>query len=132
MEALFGFMKALWGMPVGWRLWLAWIGGVNMFGLFFMEHRQAQLTLLALMGSFGLGVVVFKASGFTRLLGLMHIFWFALIPFLWTSLPQIESETFGTWIRIVLITNAACLVIDVIDVVRYIFGDRRDLRIAPK
>lgn len=126
MGSMIKFMKALWGMPIGWRIWLGWMSGVNMFAIYHISHQEAQYTLLALICSFLLGVTLFNLAGFTRLLGLMHFFWFALIPYLWERLPHAESSSLAVWIKIVIATNAASLIIDVIDVIRYILGDRRD------
>ena len=66
-------------------------------------------------------------SGFTRLLGLGHIFWLPLLYFLWNRLGQIPADDlFGVWIRILIAVNAISLVIDGIDVFRYIAGDRAE------
>ena len=66
-------------------------------------------------------------SGFTRLLGLGHILWIPLLYFLWMRLGQNPADDFfGVWLRVLMILNAASLIIDVIDVGRYIAGDRSE------
>jgi len=58
-------------------------------------------------------------------LGLGHIFWIPLLYFLWMRLEQNPADDFfGLWLRVLMILNAASLIIDVIDVGRYIAGDR--------
>ncbi len=50
-----------------------------------------------------------------------------LLLFLWTRLDQIPaSDLFGMWIRTLMVLNALSVVIDTIDVVRYIAGDREE------
>ena len=45
----------------------------------------------------------------------------------WNRLGQIPADDlFGVWIRIVIAVNAISLVIDGIDVFRYIAGDRAE------
>ncbi|MEE9211920.1 MAG: hypothetical protein V3U29_04625, partial [Phycisphaeraceae bacterium] len=65
-------------------------------------------------------------TGFTRLLGLGHVLWVPMLWFLWGRLGQIPAdEAFGLWIRVLMILNAISLVIDAVDVIRYITGDRK-------
>ncbi|MFQ5757910.1 MAG: hypothetical protein ACE5H7_17695, partial [Acidiferrobacterales bacterium] len=59
--------------------------------------------------------------------GLGHILWIPLLYFLWMRLEQNPADDFfGLWIRVVMVLNALSLVIDVVDVVRYIAGDRAE------
>ncbi len=47
--------------------------------------------------------------------------------FLWLRLDQIPvDEPFGLWIRALMVANAISLVIDTIDVTRYISGERNE------
>lgn len=66
-------------------------------------------------------------SGFTRLLGLGHLFWIPLLWFLWISLDGMPSDTFfGLWLRVLITLNALSLLIDAADVIRYIAGKREE------
>jgi hypothetical protein len=125
MTAVLGFLRALWAMPVGWRVWLAWLGAVNLASVFFLDRLEAQLTLAAITFAFVVGVTLFRFFAFTRLLGLMHFVWFALLPYLWLQAQTEPPGTFRVWLYIILATNGACLAIDVVDVIRYAAGDRR-------
>ena len=83
------------------------------------------------MGAFVAGflsmILLTGISGFSRLLGLGHIFWFPLLCFLWVRLDlHPAGEFFSLWIRAVIVLNAISLVIDVVDVIRYIGGDREE------
>ena len=75
----------------------------------------------------GLMLLITARTGFTRLLGLGHVLWVPLVAWLWTRLPQIPAaDFFGIWIRSLMAVNAISLVIDTVDVMRYLAGDRTD------
>ncbi len=115
-------------MPIYWKPWLMLLAAANaIIPLYFIQRFEAQVVLGAFMASMILMTILTGLSGYTRLLGLGHIFWFPLLLFLWLRLVQIPTEDFfGIWIRALMAINAASLVIDVTDVVRYLRGERED------
>jgi len=61
-------------------------------------------------------------------LGLGHIFWIPLLYFLGTHLDQIPPDDgFGVWVRALMVINATSLVIDAVDVLRYLAGERMEI-----
>jgi hypothetical protein len=93
--------------------------------LFFLDRREAQFVLGAMLVSMALMVILTSRFGFTRILGLGHILWLPLVLFLWLRLSHIPADDFfGLWIRAVLILNTVSLVFDTVDVTRYIRGDK--------
>ena len=128
MRAFMKFNKGMMKMPIQWKLWLALLVTANMVvPLFFLGRLEAQVVLGTLLISMMLMTVLTALSGFTRLLGLGHIFWFPLLYFLWTRLGQIPADDFfGIWVRGLMVINAISLVIDVVDVISYIAGDREE------
>ena len=128
MRAFIKFNKGVMKMPLPWRLWLMLLVTANMVvPLFFIGRLEVQVVLGTFMASTILMTVLTGFSGFSRLLGLGHILWVPLIIFLWTRLDQISADdVFGVWIRILMALNALSLVIDAVDVVRYIAGDREE------
>ncbi len=128
MRAFMKFNKGMMKMPIQWKLWLALLVTANMVvPLFFLGRLEAQVVLGTLLISMMLMTVLTALSGFTRLLGLGHIFWFPLLYFLWTRLGQIPADDFfGIWVRGLMVINATSLVIDVVDVIRYIAGEREE------
>ncbi len=120
-------MVQMFSIHIVWRIWLAILMFVNVVMPFvFYQRIEAQATFLAAMIGVSIGLIIFKTQGFTRLLGVMHISWFPLIYFLWNRVNQISADNvFGIWIRAVIMLNSISLVIDVIDVIRYIAGDRK-------
>jgi len=128
MGAFIKFNKGMMKMPIHWRLWLALLVIVNfVIPLFFLNRLEAQVVAGTLIASVILMTGLTALSGFTRLLGLGHILWFPLLYFLWMRLEQNPADDFfGLWLRVLMILNAASLIIDVVDVGRYIAGDRSE------
>ena len=73
-------------------------------------------------------MLITKLTGFSRLVGLGHAPWLPLVYFLWTRLGEIPpGDLFGLWARALIVLNIASLVVDTIDVVRYLAGDRKEM-----
>ena len=129
MRAFIEFNKGIMKMPLPWRLWLMLLVTMNLaVPLFFLDRREAQFILGALLVSMALMTILTAKFGFTRTLGLGHILWLPLVFFLWLRLSHIPADDFfGFWIRVVLILNTASLVLDAVDVTRYIRGDKQQI-----
>ncbi len=128
MRAFIKFNKGMMKMPFHWQLWLVLLLTVNLIvPLFYIDRVEAQVVLAVLVASFVLSTILTARVGFTRLLGLGHILWVPLLWFLWTHLDQNPPDDFfGIWIRTLMTLNAMSLVIDAVDVIRYIAGDRAE------
>ncbi len=127
MKAMIGFTKGLMSMPMPWRLWLGLLVAVNVAGpIYFFEALEAKVMLAAFLASVALMTAIFASKGFVRLLGIGHIFWVPMVPWLWTRLDQVEpGNLIGYWMIAVVALNGISLIIDAIDVVRYVTGDRK-------
>ncbi len=127
MKAMIGFSKGLMSMPMPWPVWLGLLVAINFAGpIYFLEAPEAKVVLAAFLASAALMTVIFAAKGFVRLLGIGHIFWVPMLPWLWTRLDQVESgDLIGYWMIAVVAVNGLSLIIDAIDVVRYVNGDRK-------
>ncbi len=128
MRAFIKFNKGMMKMPFHWQLWLVLLLTVNLIvPFFYIDRVEAQVVLAVLVASFVLSTILTARVGFTRLLGLGHILWIPLLWFLWTRLVQNPPhDLFGIWIRTLMTLNAMSLVIDAVDVIRYIVGDREE------
>ena len=83
-------------MPLYWQPWLMLIVAANgIIPLFFIQRFEAQVVLGALLASMILMTILTGISGYTRLLGLGHIFWFPLICYLWLRLDQFPADDFS-------------------------------------
>jgi len=127
-QAFLKFNKGMAKMPMPIPLWLSVLMAANLFApLFFLSHPEAWFVLGSFMASYALTIFLTARTGFTRLLGLGHIFWVPLLLFLWMRLAQIPPTTpFGVWIRVLMVLNAVSLIADASDVIRYITGDRKE------
>jgi hypothetical protein len=128
MRAFIKFNKGLLKQPFHVQLWLVLLVAVNLvIPLFYLGRIEARVVALTFLIAAVLMTVLTALSGFSRLLGSGHFVWFPLLYFLWTRLEQIPADDFfGIWVRVLMIVNAISLVIDVVDVIRYIAGDREE------
>jgi hypothetical protein len=125
MATALSFLKHLAGMPMHWRRWVMALIMVNMAALFFIDRMEARWVL----GAFAFGglaqMVLFARLGFVRLLGLGHFFWFVLLYWLFGRLDGLSDQSvFVSWLVVLMVFNGLSLTIDVVDVVKYLRGDR--------
>ncbi|MCH8841131.1 MAG: hypothetical protein IH831_10780 [Planctomycetes bacterium] len=129
MQGFIRFNKGVLRMSWPVKIWLLLLVAANAVApLFFLQRVEAQAVLAAMMIGATLMSLLTARFGFTRILGLGHIFWIPLVGWLAFRLGQIPADdAFGIWIRGVLLLNAVSLVIDIADVIRYATGDRKEL-----
>ncbi len=127
MKAIIGFTKGLMSFPMPWRIWLGLMVAVNTVGpIYFFEALEAKVVLAAFLASAALMTAIFATKGFVRLLGIGHIFWVPMVPWLWFRLDQVgPGDSLGYWIIAVMIMDSISLIIDAIDVLRYLKGERQ-------
>ena len=108
------------------RLWLVALAAANMTSLYFIDTTEARVVFGAFVISIIIMTIVYWRLGFVRLLGIGHIFWIPMVLWLWTRLDQTPSlnSTLEHWLIIVIVMNTISLIIDVVDVARYIKGER--------
>ena len=129
MQGFIKFNKGILRMSGPVKVWLLLLVAANAVApLFFLERVEAQVVLVAMMIGATLMSLLTARFGFTRILGLGHILWIPLVGWLAFRLGQIPADdAFGLWVRGVIAVNALSLVIDGVDVVRYVAGDRKEL-----
>ncbi len=128
MRSFLRFQRGLLGMPLHWQLWLLILVGANLVApFFFLEHVEAQLTIGALLISMMLMTALTARFGFSRILGLGHVAWLPLLGFLASRATEVPAtDAFGLWLRTVIVLDAISLVLDTVDVVRFLRGDRAE------
>ena len=119
------FMRGLMRQPPIVKAWVGLLVLVNVVAaLFFLPPLEANVVLVTL----GLGGVMMELltwkQGFTRLLGLGHVLWLGLVPWLVTRMSLHEGGPVALWLAAVIAVNSLSLVFDVRDVVIYARGDR--------
>lgn len=112
--------------PLWLQGWLLWLVTVNLLSLVFLRHHEARWVLVAWIGNLILMSALFEFNGYNRLLGLSHVLWWTpLLVYLWRRRRAIRVDgSFGTWLKVLFVTNGISLLIDYVDVARYLLGDR--------
>lgn len=108
------------------RLWCVWLVAVNSACLLFISHIEAQVVLAVTLLSVVIQSLIYQKTGFTRVLGIVHVAWIPM--FLWlASRTESISENFEmrVWLIVLFLTNLISLLVDTIDVARYIKGERQ-------
>jgi hypothetical protein len=123
------FMRGVNAMPLPWRGWLMVLVAANLVvPLFFIARPEALATIAAFFASMVLMLWLIRVQGYTRLLGLGHIFWIPLIYYLVSNFDRVPPvDAFGLWMRAVAIMNILSLIVDSVDVARYLAGERASL-----
>ncbi len=119
------FVAHLFQQSLGVQIWVLWMGVINLASVVFRSRTEARWVLGAFVGALVFMNALFAVNGFNRLLGLAHVvFWTPLVVYLGRRVGMIEAVTsYGRWLRVLLATNAASLIIDYVDVARYVLGD---------
>ncbi len=112
-------------------VWVNWLVLINMIGIAYIIWKvEARWAVLAMFANVFFMNWLFDEVGYVRLLGLSHvIFWTPLLFYIWRRLPAIPFTAgyggygYGVYIRILLLSNGISLLIDYIDVIRYMLGD---------
>ena len=116
-------------MPLAWKPWLLLLLAANMIvPLLFITRTEAQVVFGTALAGGALFSLLTALAGFTRLICLAHIVWVPLVVYLALRLPEFPPhDAYGVWIRAVIALNLGSLVLDTINVVRYLRGDRAEM-----
>ena len=119
------FFKHIRNMPLPWQIWVAVLFMTNMGAVFFLPRVEARAVLGGLLLAVFQQNIIFTRLGFVRLLGLGHFHWIAMLPWLVLRLSTIPGELLlYRWVIAVIFCCGLSLVIDTVDVVRYLLGER--------
>lgn len=126
MHLPFTFMKTMFINGPALAIWITLLAVVNLVvPMLFIASVEGRVVLAAMMCGAVLQMVIFAAQGFVGLLGIGHVFWVPLLPWLWSRLDTFPpDDPIGVWIIAVVLLNGVSLVIDAKDVARYIQGER--------
>ena len=125
LKVIRGFLKGLATLRKPWRLWIAVLGAVNFAAVFFLDTLEGKLVLAGIVAGVVFQMSIFALKGYVRLLGIGHILWLPLVLWLGTRIGDIGTDSiFGKWVLAVIVVDGISLVIDAVDVGRYLAGDR--------
>jgi hypothetical protein len=107
------------------RLWCVWLVGVNAACLFFITHIEAQVVLAVTAIAVAAQTLIYQRSGFIRILGTTHILWVPMFAWMAARVDQISDEpSLANWLVLLFATNLVSMIVDAIDAIRYVRGDR--------
>ncbi len=121
----FTFMSKVFKYPMGTLIWTMCLLLTNMVALYFLDTLEGQVTLGVTIASAALMFMLDAKLGFVKLVGLGHILWLGLVPWLYFRLDGLSPDTLlYQWIMAVIAINGISVIIDIRDVVQYVKGDR--------
>lgn len=128
MRSFLRFNRGILSMPWPWQLWVVVLAVANGIApLLFLDRIEARVTLAVFFVGMALMTALTARFGFSRILGLGHIAWLPLLVFLSSCVAETSTaDSFGLWLRAVILVDTISLVIDGIDVVRFARGDRAE------
>jgi hypothetical protein len=107
------------------RIWCVWLVGVNLGCLFFLTQVEGQVVLGVTLAAVVMQSLIYGRLGFTRVLGVTHVLWVPMFAWMAFRLDAIAAyPALSTWLVVLLATNAVSLVIDSLDVFRFVNGAR--------
>ncbi|MGB0921038.1 MAG: hypothetical protein ACPG06_02195 [Alphaproteobacteria bacterium] len=109
-----------------WVLWMVIVNlGIAIFIPFKWARKEAWVIAIAMVINIAFMNFLFSQTGYTRLLGLSHILiWTPMLVWLAPRLKRHGTgNLYGLGLHTVFITNALSLIVDYIDLVRYLVGD---------
>jgi hypothetical protein len=107
------------------RLWCVWLVGVNLACLYFIANIEAQVVLAVTVAAVVAQTLIYQRIGFTRILGSTHVLWLPMFAWMATRADTIADDpALANWLVLLFATNMVSLVVDAIDAVRFLRGER--------
>ncbi len=107
------------------RLWCVWLVGVNAACLLYITHVEAQAVLLVTAIAVSAQALIYGRIGFTRILGAVHLMWVPMFAWFATRAGSIASDPgLAHWIVLLFATNTVSLIVDAVDSIRFLRGER--------
>ncbi len=126
MKAMFDFLRTMLTLRKPWVGWIMLLIMVNMvIPLFYLGTVEGKVVL----GAFVFAALhqgwIFSRKAFVRLLGIGHIVWVPMVAWLWTRLDVAPAGSlFRYWLLATIVLVSLSLLIDAVDVIRYLRGER--------
>lgn len=119
--------KGLLAEPAWLQIWVLWLILVNSAAILFLRREAARWVLGAWVANVLLMNILAEMNGYNRFLGFSHVVtWTPLLVLLFRRYRNAHefagTGVFDRWIRILFVTNLTSLVVDCVDVARYLVG----------
>jgi len=127
-------VDAMMAEPLWLQLWVMLLVVVHLAALPFAVTRGAgggwrpRYQALAILASFLLAGAfmnwLYAQVGYVRLLGLAHlVFWLPVYVWVWRTRERQSGTLYGRYVVVYLVVAGISLLIDSVDVIRYLLGD---------
>jgi hypothetical protein len=125
MKPLVDFLRNIFKMPMIWWPWMAGLPMINLSSIFFLPRVEAWVVLGTGLLAATIMTVLHAKLGYVRLVGVGHFVWIPMLIWLVFRLNHIPGGTlFHGWILTLIAIDTVSLLIDIVDLVRYLCGDR--------
>ena len=113
--------------PLWLVFWIMVMVGIHVVAvpLAFKDMRPRVMVIAMILNGIFMSAL-FSKFGYTRILGLSHvIFWTPVLAYLWkTRHAHPERIWIGRFLRVSMAVIFISLLVDYVDVIRYVLGDR--------
>jgi hypothetical protein len=123
MRNPFLFFSDLVKQPSWVPLWVAILALANIASLFFWSAPLAKVIFITFMVSAMTMMALYSYFGFAKILGIGHVVWIFLLPYILLHLAQVNGGFF-LYLATLSVLLTISLVFDAIDVWKY-FHDKR-------
>lgn len=107
------------------RVWCVWLVTVNAACLVFIAHAEAQVVLAITAIAVVVQTLIYQRTGFVRILGTTHVMWVPMFAWMATRAETIAGEPdMAKWLVVLFATNSVSIIVDAVDAVRYLRGER--------
>jgi hypothetical protein len=115
-------------MSNSWRFLNLCLFAVNTIGpLFLFPHQEALMALLCFCLIFFTMGILHRFYGPVRLLGAGQVYWVGFNAWLLMRYSALEPGLLQTWALIVIALNTFSLLVNSMQVMKYLFGDKRPM-----
>jgi len=124
--------RSILGLPHWVQGWVTILIAANMASLWFLDHPIGQWTAIAAVAVAAMNLpIMLVQGGITRLMSFPHIVWVPLLFFIIDQLVGVDSPAVGSSIWIfgvtVFVVNLISVMFDLLDIVRWVHGEREIL-----
>jgi hypothetical protein len=125
MKPLFDFVRNIFKTPVVWWPWMAGLPLINLSSVFFLPRTEAWVVLGTGLLAATIMTVLHAKLGYVRLVGIGHFVWIPMLIWLVFRLDRIlEGTLFYGWLLTLIAMDTVSLLIDIVDLLRYLRGER--------
>jgi len=125
VNAFLDFARDIFRTPKAWWPWMAGLPLINLSSVFFLPKTEAWVVLGTGLLAATIMTTLHAKLGYVRLVGAGHFVWIPMLIWLGFRMDSIPAGTlFHGWLLIMMAMNTVSLLLDIVDFVRYLRGDR--------